>query len=140
MLKPPLFEMQEYCFPALYFLESTQYDKKRHSHPDLLVEARLALCEGKKTIWRISLDVSTPKDMDPATFPYSFSVFATGIIRSRPLPKGEDPLILKRMLYVNGASVLYSAARERLSLFFNARRYPAYTLPTYRFDPDDITG
>lgn len=139
MLKPPLFELQEYCFPALFFLESHQYDKKKHAHPELLVEAWLSLCEGKKTIWRVSLDVSTPKDMDPAAFPYSFSVFVTGTIRSRPLPKGEDPLILKRMLYVNSASVLYSAARERLSLFFNSRHFPPYTLPTYRFDPEDIT-
>lgn len=139
MINGPLFELQEYFFPALLFLENYQYDKKKHLSPDLSVGAWIKLCEGKKTIWRVSLDVATPKVMDPETFPYSFSVFVTGTIRSRPLPKGEDPLILKRLLYVNGASVLYSAARERLSIFFNARHLPPYTLPTYRFNPEDIT-
>lgn len=139
MIKEPIFQLQEYFFPALFFMENSQYDKKKHAEPELKVAAKILPCKGKKNLWRVLLEVSTPKNMDQTTFPYEFSAFVIGTIKATPMLKGEDPLIVKKLLYVNGVSVLYSAARERLSLFFNVRNFPYYTLPTHRFDPDDIT-
>lgn len=131
----PIFELKDYFFPVFSCRLNMEYDKKKRKDPQIEVAANIT--NFADNLWGVSLVIKTPGNMDKGTFPYEFFIQVSGVIES-VCPPETDPLTHKRLLYVNGASLLYSTARDRLFLFSDRRLAGLYLLPAYRFDPYDI--
>lgn len=134
----PIFQLDNYSFSDFLFSANLQFQKEKYQHPDLMVVGNIAQMKTEKDTWGVSVKVETPKDMDNETFPFKFSVTVVAFIKSEPVPPDFDILRAKRLLYVNAASLLYSAIRDRLSLFTASSPIGCYLLPTHRFNPEDI--
>ena len=134
----PLFEVRKLVFPITFVLANQEYDPKKHIEPDLDVFAKLRKIPRKRNLWELNLTVFTPSDMDKSLFPYSFHLMASAVLE-HIVPDDmtkADIIEMKKLLYVNGASVTYSAVRDRLLLLTGNTPYLPYCLPSYRFNPD----
>lgn len=136
----PLFTVQQMYYPAFLVLVNSSYDAKKRIEPVLKVTSTLRKIPRKQDLWGVRLEMGTPDDLDPITFPYFFSMTVYGSFRcDMPEKIEKEAYLLKRkLLYVNGSTVLYSAARDRLMLLTGGNPYPPYCLPAHRFNPDDI--
>ncbi len=134
----PLFEIRQLFFPVIFVLVNQEYDSKKHFEPELGVFAELRKIPRKKNMWSMNLTVFTPPDMEKYSFPYSFHLMANAVLEHTvPVDMTkEDIKKMKQLLYVNGASVTYSAVRDRLLLLTGNTPYAPYCLPSYRFDPE----
>jgi hypothetical protein len=134
----PLFDIENLFFPITHIVFNSEYKIKRYAEPPLDVAAALKKIP-RHPNWRISLRISTPEGMDNETFPYEFFLSVSAIlIRSQQEEMDKEQIKkMRRLLYVNGASVLYSAARDRLLLLTGDISYPKYCLSSYRFNPDE---
>lgn len=132
----PLFELKDYFFPTFFYsLNMVEYNEKKRKDPQVVVNAHITNFDDD--LWGVSVSIKTPDDMEKDQFPYEFSIQIYGIIAST-CPQEVNPLVHKRLLYVNGASLLYSTVRDRLFLFSDHHLVKPYMLPTYRFDPYDV--
>lgn len=136
----PLFDIQELFFHITHVVCNLEYKAKGHIEPTLEVSASLKKIPRKQNIWHIGLSVSTPANMDNITFPYEFFLNASATLIHVPPEEmtREQFKQIKKLLYVNGASVLYSAMRDRLLLLTGNSLHHAYCLPSFRFNPDDF--
>jgi hypothetical protein len=137
MNSKPLFEIFKLYYPVSLMLLNSQYTSRQHVEPDLLVIPYIKKVPRKPAFWEMRLDIKTPDDISPNTFPYIFALTVYGYLRCE-FPKEmsrEDILQRRTLLFVNGASVLYSAARDRLLLSTSGFPYPPYCLPSFRFVP-----
>lgn len=130
----PIFELKDYFFPVFNYRLNMEYDKNKRKDPQIDVVANIT--NFVDNLWGVSLVIKTPDNMEKETFLYEFYIQISGVIES-VCPPEVAPLAHKRLLYVNGASLLYSTARDRLFLFSD-RLAGRYLLPAYRFDPCDI--
>lgn len=131
----PLFDLKKYFYPLFFYSLNPEYDEEKHQEPELMINA--SITDLSDDSWGISLSIKTPSDNKTReTFPLEFSILVLGVIES-VCPDDCEPLTHKRLVYVNGASLLYSAARERLAMFYGQHSKP-FLLPTYRFDPYDV--
>ncbi|GHS85525.1 hypothetical protein AGMMS49957_01730 [Synergistales bacterium] len=132
----PLFTVEQIYYPALMVLMNQSYNAKQYLNPELSITSKLGKIPHKRNFWGIRLDIKTPDDLDSTTFPYTFAVSIYGRFQcDMPEPIEKETYLKKRkLIYVNGSTMLYSAARDRLLLLTNA----SYCLPAYRFNPDDI--
>lgn len=135
----PIFQLLNYKFPLFLFSENMSFDPKKAVAPELITWAALNCVDKGKDVWKVTVSVKTPDDIDMSTFPFRMSIIATGIIQTGgETPDAASELRKKRLLYVNATSILYAAIRDRLSQFTCRPEYGMYLLPTFRFDPNDI--
>ncbi len=81
---------------------------------------------------RLALKYDPPQG---STFPYRFDVALAGIIEVTAPDKLDD---CKRLTVINGASMLYSAAREMLLTLTSRHLYGPMLLPTLNFQHLDL--
>lgn len=134
----PIFQLMGYYFPMFLFSANNDYVPDKHKNYELNVQASITKLKDADDLWGVTVNIATPNNMKPGTFPYEFSVSVSALISCDLATKDEDVLPQKKILYVNAASLLYSAARERLTMFCNVPMVNPYFLPTHRFNPDDI--
>jgi len=79
--------------------------------------------------YMLRLSIAHQPDKE-STFPYTFDVVLEGVIEATEPDKLEDP---KRLVVINGAGMLYSAAREQLLALTSRHLYGALMLPTLNF-------
>jgi hypothetical protein len=122
-------------------LLNSVYDGKQRKEPKLNIVSKLGKIPRKRKLFGVRLDINTPDGIDPTTFPYVFAISVYGCFQCDDIPdkiEKEAFLLKRKLVYVNGSTILYSAARDRLMLLTGGTPYPSYCLPTYRFDPEDI--
>ena len=136
----PRFSVQEIFYPAVMVLCNHFYNVKSYKAPELSIKASLGKKPRKRELWGVRLDITTPENLDTTTFPYTFAISVYGCFKCDMPPKIEKEAYLqkRRLVYVNGSTILYSAARDRLMLLTGGGPHSSYCLPTYRFDPEDI--
>jgi len=67
---------------------------------------------------------------EQSVFPYKFDVMLEGVIEVAHLDQLDDA---KRLVVINGASMLYSAAREQILALTSRHLYGPLMLPTLNF-------
>lgn len=140
MSLPPAFSLDTFYYPVFMVLYNDSYKLKNHVEPTLAVNSKIAKVPRKRGLFGLRLAIKTPDDMDMASFPYTIAISIYGRFLcnvSEEIDK-ETYLFMRRTVYVNGSSILYSAARDRLMLFTGGYPSQPYCLPTHRFDPNDI--
>ena len=94
----------------------------------------LATVDANPGLWRVALDIRH-KETDGETPRYRFRLRSVGFFRymaeERPEPE------IARLIAVNGASILYSSAREYLLLLTSRAPWGQLSLPTMSFS--DVT-
>jgi preprotein translocase subunit SecB len=110
-------------------------EARPHRH-GVQMQFGLATVDDSPGVWRVSLDI-THKDIDAAPLRYRFRLRIVGFFRwsaeQRPEPE------VAKLVAVNGASILYSAAREYLLIVTSRAPWGQLTLPTVSFADVEVT-
>ncbi len=83
--------------------------------------------------WKFELNINSDENQINDDFPYTFGISLIGFFRvNENYPSDKADLLAQ----VNAPSVLYSAAREFLSIVTGRSPYPAILLPSISFIPE----
>jgi len=136
--KPVLFHLRRYFVIQSSFKANREFDCNRLEEIGLDVDATMYQSKKQKNVWNITITIKTKDGTNPETCPYLFEVTHFGVfICPQYLKMSKDEKeAFRKLLYVNGCSVLYGAAREFIRSMTASGPYPPYILPTYRFDPE----
>ena len=100
------------------------------------IHLNLATLDDNPGMWRVTLDL-TDKDVEGATPRYHFRLRIIGFFR---WVDGERPeQDVAQVVAVNGASILYSSAREYLLLLSSRTPWGQINLPTMSFTDVVVT-
>ena len=128
-----------------YFIKSVHFDLKAEfaSNLDQAMESvempklNINVESGKhaenSNQWKFELSITTGEDDTTEDFPYTFGISLVGFFRVMDEYPIEQADLLAQ---VNAPSVLYSAAREFLSIVTGRSPYPAILLPSISFIPE----
>lgn len=98
--------------------------------PKIQVNVQSGKSEEDENDWRVEIEVTGGKE---AKFPYTFKISFVGYFRvADEFPQDKRELLVT----VNGPSILFSAAREFISIVTARSPYPPILLPSISFVPD----
>ena len=117
-------KIDEYFFPVVQVVADPSAEDKEQEL-DYKIEVSLSHDKEKK-FYQVAIEITSIQD-DKAQ-QYAINVVVIGIFRVDKRFKD-----IKKMLYINGASMLYSAAREFLITITSRGPWGAVTLPTHSF-------
>lgn len=128
MITSPL-QLDRYFFERLA-VEAAATQSPPEAHHDVRVNVGVTASNENPHRWRITLDISVvPRDGQP---PPNYLVearvvgFLTDVFEDT-MPDRDN------LVAINGASLLFSAAREMILLVTSRGPWPGYKLPTVRF-------
>ncbi len=133
------FDLVGYFYTSSFVMASKDFAEDRFQNPDLDVKTSMHQDPEDPTLWTVGLYVGLPEKTDLTTVPYDFGISVVGsflLPEMDDLPE-ESLLPLKKILYVNGSSILYSAVRDHIRTITATGPYPPFVIPTYRFDPEN---
>ncbi len=99
---------------------------------------RLARAEQDEHLWKVDLQIRVKRKRDRTPPPYRVEVDMSGVFEARQ--DSQDPLQYARAIGVNGASILYSAAREHVYLLTSRARWGGFQLPVVSFADLKVTA
>jgi len=117
-------KLDEYFFPVVQVVADPSAEDKEQEL-DYKIEVSLSHDKEKK-LYQVAIEITSIQD-DKA-HQYAINVVAIGIFRVDKRFKD-----INKLLYINGASMLYSAAREFLITITSRGPWGAVTLPTHSF-------
>lgn len=144
MAGPPL-QLEESFFDTVNVEVVPDYVPDSESRPQqhgVEIRLNLATVDDDPGVWRVTLDV-TDKDVEGATPRYHYRLRIIGFFR---WVGGERPeQDVAQIIAANGASILYSSAREYLLMLTSRTPWGQVTLPTMSFadvavTPDGAAG
>lgn len=135
------FELIRYFYPSSFMAANKEFKPESFVMPGIEVKSNMMQNAETPDRWDLSLYIETQDNTDRASAPYDFgiSIFGTFLCVFPEDSSAEDLLQFKRLFYVNASSMLYSAARDHLLTLTALGPYGPFVLPTYRFDPNEIT-
>lgn len=138
MAGPPL-QLEESFFDTVSLEVAPEYvpdSEGRQRQHGVEIRLNLATLDDDPEVWRVTLDL-TDKDVGGETPRYHFRLRTIGFFRwaadERP---AED---VAQAVAVNGASILYSSAREYLLMLTSRTPWGQITLPTMSFEDVRVT-
>ncbi|WP_198470417.1 protein-export chaperone SecB [Acetomicrobium sp. S15 = DSM 107314] len=117
-----------------------EFSPENFEVPDIDVKVSMLPVGDDKKKWHLYLSLDVREGADPKTYPYFFNMIMFGIFYAPVYPAIESEETRKefhKILYVNGSSILYSAAREHIRTFTATGPYRPFILPTTQFLPED---
>jgi len=125
--KAPI-DLKSYFFPYVQVGADPECNMDQlEISPEIDVKSSVERDEGNG-IYQVTLSISVLPDDDNARIPYSIDLIAVGLFSVND--QVDDPV---RMLKINGASILYSAAREFIITITSRGPWPHFVLPTASF-------
>ena len=132
MAQPPLL-LEESYFDEVHVEAAPEYVPDPEAAPrrhGVEVQLGLATVDESPGLWRVSLDIRH-KSVDDETPRYRFRLRAVGFFRYVADAQTEPDVA--RLMAANGASILYSSAREYLLLLTSRGPWGQLSLPTLSF-------
>lgn len=117
-------KLDESFFPVVQVVADPSAEDNEHEL-DYKIEVSLSHDKEKK-LYQVAIEITS--NQDDKSQQYVINVVAIGIFRVDKRFKD-----INKMLYINGASMLYSAAREFLITITSRGPWGAVTLPTHSF-------
>lgn len=125
--KAPI-DLKSYFFPFVQVAADPEFNEEQQEiSPDIEVKSAVEHDESNG-IYQVTLSITVLPETEEAKLPYGIELIAVGLFTV--IDKVEDPV---RMLKINGASILYSAAREFLITITSRGPWPSFVLPTASF-------
>lgn len=132
MAGPPL-QLEESYFDTVHLDVVPEYSPDAEGRPrqhGVQIHLNLATLDDNPGMWRVALDL-TDKDVDGETPRYHFRLRMIGFFRWTGGEQTEQDVA--QIVAVNGASILYSSAREYLLMLTSRTPWGQITLPTMSF-------
>lgn len=132
MAQPPL-QLEESYFDIVSLEAAPEYVSDAEARPrrhGVEMQLGLATVDDSPGVWRVSLDIRH-KDVDEEAPRYRFRLRIIGFFSRCSEEQPEDEIA--HIVAVNGASILYSSAREYLLMITSRAPWGQLSLPTMSF-------
>jgi len=132
MAQPPL-QLEESYFDVVSVEAAPEYVPDAEAKPrrhGVEMQLGLATVDDSPGVWRVSLDIRD-KVIDDEASRYRFRLRVIGFFRWSTERQPEDQVA--QIVAVNGASILYSSAREYLLMITSRAPWGQLSLPTMSF-------
>jgi len=132
MAQPPLL-LEESYFDVVSVEAAPEYvpdAEGRQGRHGVELQLGLATLDDDPGVWRVSLDIAH-KQVDDVTPRYRFRLRVVGFFRY--VADEESVPIVAQIVATNGASILYSSAREYLLMLTGRAPWGQLSLPTMSF-------
>src|ERR1051325_3639855 len=136
MIPSPL-SLEWYFIKELSVVWQSEFDPSQGSTiavSDLLVEAVPSQNEEEPRKWAFEVSINL-EDNTGKRFPYVFHIVLVGFFEIAARYAEKNPNGAELLAVVNGPAVLYSAAREQITMITGRGPYPEVILPTVTFLP-----
>lgn len=129
-MKPPL-TINKYFFPYVEVAADPEFNPHEQEKQRASIETKVSLETIKeKDLYQVMLEITLFPEDEKRKVPYSIRLVAVGLFNVDPNVK--DP---EKLLEINGASILYSSAREFLITITSRGPWSPIFLPTISFIP-----
>lgn len=138
MAQPPL-QLEESYFDVVSLEAAPEYVPDAEARPrrhGVEMQLGLATVDDSPGVWRVSLDIRH-KDVVEEAPRYRFRLRVVGFFRWSTEGQPEDQVA--QIVAVNGASILYSSAREYLLMITSRAPWGQLSLPTMSFADVAVT-
>ena len=138
MAQPPL-QLEESYFDVVSVEAAPEYVPDAEARPrrhGVEMQLGLATVDDSPGVWRVSLDIRD-KVIDDEASRYRFRLRVIGFFRWSTERQPEDQVA--QIVAVNGASILYSSAREYLLMITSRAPWGQLSLPTMSFADVTVT-
>jgi len=129
MMNPPL-TVKNYFFPFVQVAADAEFDSSE-GVPEIAFETKVAVEKAPDNdTYQVMLEITAFPENEKKKIPYSIHLIAVGLFSVSK--EWEDP---EKLLKINGASILYSSAREFIITITSRGPWPPVLLPTISFIP-----
>jgi preprotein translocase subunit SecB len=121
--------LDKYFFPVAQTIADAEFEEKGGEVADFTPQIKLNYKAPKQgNVYQVALEITIQPDDEDHLLPYNVNLIAIGMFR---VAEGwDDPV---KMILVNGASILYSAAREFIITLTSRGPWNHMIIPTYNF-------
>lgn len=121
--------LDKYFFPVAQSLADPQFKANGGTisefHPEIKLNYK---APEKGNLHQVALEISVMPEDEESLLPYTVSIVVVGMFRVAE--DWDDPV---KMILVNGASILYSAAREFIITITSRGPWSPLIIPAYNF-------
>jgi preprotein translocase subunit SecB len=131
-VQPPL-QLEESYFDIVNVEAVANHKPAARGEPfqhEIVVQLNLATVDNQPGLWQVSLDIAG-KDDASAPPPYRFRLRGVGVFRYTGEDQPEPEIA--RVVGINGASIVFSSAREYLMLITSRGPWGQLRLPAMSF-------
>ena len=129
MMNPPL-TLKKYFFPFVQVAADAEFDSSE-GVPEIAIETKVAIEKAPDNdTYQVMLEITVFPENEKKKIPYSIHLIAVGLFSVSK--EWDDP---EKLLKINGASILYSSAREFIITITSRGPWPPVLLPTVSFLP-----
>lgn len=126
-------ELKKYFFPLVHVAADPEYEPG-NGQDKVNFDVRTSVTRADKNdIYQVAVEIIAEPEDEDHRIPYSIHLIGIGLFSVSE--KWDDP---ERLLNINGASMIYSAAREFLITVTARGPWNPVILPTISFRSDDI--
>jgi preprotein translocase subunit SecB len=126
----PSLTVKEYFFPFVQVAADAEFDSS-NGVPEIAFETKVVVEKAPDNdTYQVMLEITAFPENEQKKIPYSIHLVAVGLFSVSK--EWEDP---EKLLKINGASILYSSAREFIITITSRGPWPPVLLPTVSFIP-----
>lgn len=130
MITAPPLELKKYFFPYVRVAADAEYESsEKEIKPNFEVRTSVEQ-DPINHIYQVVIEIMVEPEDEKSKIPYSIHLIAVGLFAVNE--KFSDP---EKLLKINGASMLYSAAREFIITVTSRGPWPHVIIPTVSFLP-----
>lgn len=125
--KVPL-ELKQYFFPFVHVAADPQYEPEKGKDKAHFDVKTAVIKDEKNDLYQVTVEITDEPENENSRIPYSVKLIGVGLFSVTP--KWQEP---EKLLRINGASIIYSAAREFLITITSRGPWPPVILPAISF-------
>lgn len=133
VIQAPL-EIKRYFFPLVHVAADPQYELGT-GMDKVNFDVRTSVTKDENDLYQVAVEIIAEPEDEKHRIPYSIHLIGVGLFTVSE--KWKEP---EKILKINGASMIYSAAREFLITVTARGPWPPVILPTISFKDDDISA
>jgi preprotein translocase subunit SecB len=127
MMNTPL-RLDSYFFPVVQVVANPKYRNAEEQQEQPFRISPSVAKNGENGLYQVSVEISLLQEEKKSPVPYSIQLVAFGFFAVQPdWPEPE------KLLFINGSTILYAAAREFLITISSRGPWGAVTLPMVSF-------
>ena len=124
-------EIKRHFFPLVHVAADPQYEPGRRTDKANF-DVRTSVTKGEKGIYQVAVEITAEPEDENHRIAYSIHLIGVGLFTVSG--KWKEP---EKLLRINGASMIYSAAREFLITVTARGPWPPVMLPAISFKDRD---
>ena len=127
-------ELKRYFFPLVHVAADPQYEPESGMEK-VNFDVRTSLTKDENDLYQVAVEIIAEPEDEEHRIPYSIHLIGVGLFTVSK--EWKEP---ERLLKINGASMIYSAAREFLITVTARGPWQPVILPTISFKDDETSA